>query len=137
MWKWNCHNVQLDYLIDVNCGPQCDQIWRNFTTSVNLSGLFSIWQKFNLHWQILCAVGQISIVLTGQILKISEVSDHTEFVSPELNVTRLGEISPLWPTFKSIWLFLEGLHFFPKCSSYIGKILCCFWANFHCWSCQI
>ena len=27
------------------------------------------------------------------------------------SVTRLGEMSPLWPTFNSLWLFLEVLYF--------------------------
>ena len=44
----------------------------------------------------------------------------------QISVTRLGEISPLWPIFKRFWLFLDGLHF---CQN-VQPTLAIFYAEF-------
>ena len=47
------------------------------------------------------------------------------------SVTRLGEISSLWPNFKSLWLFLRAYFIFGKILQLLWLIFLFFWANFH------
>ena len=54
---------------------QCDHIWQNFATLANIlrlwqhfDGSFSIWQKFVLILAKFYAIGQIFIIVNGQII---------------------------------------------------------------------
>ena len=73
----------------VGCSDQCDQIWRNFATWAKLSKYSGHFLKnylvfakiLNILGQSLYAIGQIVIVVTGNIEQIIYSSGHTNAVS--------------------------------------------------------
>ena len=47
-------------------------------------------------------------------------------------VATFGKISPLWPKFKSLWIFFDGLFSFGFTLKLFGLFLC-HWSNLSCW----
>ena len=86
---------------------QCDQIWRNFAAlkkhlksfckSFQVFGsLFKIGHILNLLWQNIYAIGQMFIVVIGQVFKNIHPSGHTASVPTSVTCRRICNDSYDW-----------------------------------------